>query len=128
MWEKVWLCFNGRNIHNIRNFEGKFCFEKGFGVLWETLLMICLDHCFFFVQFLELQCVHVMHCVRMCWIHCFVQLPKFYVWGYVSSDLDQKQFHESWGLVLKLLELPQRWLVGSLRMKLERVDPLWHIV
>jgi len=61
----------GESNHNIGKFESS---KEGFSVLWETLSIICSDHCFFFLVQLR-----KLHCVWKCFI-----LP---LWEQMSWEL-----------------------------------------
>jgi hypothetical protein len=61
----------GESNHNIGKFENS---KEGFSVLWETLSIICSDHCFFFL----------------------FNFVSFIVYGNVSSYLYGSKCHENW--------------------------------
>lgn len=110
-WQYVWII-----VYSLSNFLNFTMYEDMFQIT-------SMGN-----NFMRIVKFQVIHCVRMSWALCFVQLHMLhYIWGYVSSYLYEKVSREL-GTKFVTSSIGRKMTNGSLRVKSQCVDPLGHVI
>jgi hypothetical protein len=107
LWEKGWFCYSKREYPPHWEIQREILFYNEIWLSHKILSMFYLEHCFLFVQLIELcgkkfmsignfKLGDVLACVVF---KIGSNISSYCVWGCVSSCFCGKQFHISWGQV-----------------------------